>query len=150
MDLQPKSGITRNWASDPSLDFRENLTQHWDHQQQINVCLYASSDEPTVIVCPLKTFIQKHSSYPKTFIQKFSNRADCFCNSNFGFDNQPARRTQEGWIDFYRLSAKNIHPKAFQLSKNFCPAKNIPVVLTASATATSGLPTSPQVGRNTR
>ena len=154
MDLQPKSGITRKWASDPSLEFWENLTQHWDHQQKTNVCLYASSDLPTVIVCPHSS--QKHSSksipaiQKLLLIQKHSSRADCFCNSNFGFANQPAGRTQEGWTDCYRLSAKNIHPKAFQLSKNFCPSENIPVVLTASATATSGSSTSPQERRNTR
>ena len=30
MDSQSSSGITGNWASDQSLEFRENLTQHRD------------------------------------------------------------------------------------------------------------------------
>ena len=49
MDLQPKSRKAGNGASDQSLEFREKLTQHWDHEQQTDVCSSASSDEMTVI-----------------------------------------------------------------------------------------------------
>ena len=49
MDSQSSSGIIENWASDQSLEFRENLTQHRDHQQQTAVSSSASSDEMTVI-----------------------------------------------------------------------------------------------------
>ena len=51
MDSQPKSRMTGNGASDQSPEFREKLTQHWDHEQQTDFCSSASSDEMTVIFC---------------------------------------------------------------------------------------------------
>ena len=52
MDTQSNSGITGNWSSDHLLEFRENLTQPLDHQQQSDACSAASSDEMTFIFCP--------------------------------------------------------------------------------------------------
>ena len=52
MDSPPNSGITGSVASDQSLEFRENLTQHRYNQQQTDVCSSASSDEMPVIFFP--------------------------------------------------------------------------------------------------
>ncbi|XP_075258679.1 uncharacterized protein LOC142350654 [Convolutriloba macropyga] len=52
MDSQADTGITGNWASDQSLEFRQNLSQNRDPQPHTDVCSSASSDEMTIIFCP--------------------------------------------------------------------------------------------------